>query len=70
MAFLRSWPTVVVRPPAPKWVDLAMLCLLVTIGYVVMHAGVGWGTPIASNVHVGTSPWNLPWYAALSTLRM
>ncbi len=70
MAFLRSWPTAVVRPPAPKWVDLAMLCLLVAIGYVVMHAGVGWGTPIASNVHVGTSPWNLPWYAALSTMRM
>ncbi len=70
MARTQSWPTAILRPPAPKWVDLAMLCLLVAVGYVVTHAGVGWGTPIASNVHVGTSPWNLPWYAALSTLRM
>ncbi|MDE3128447.1 MAG: ABC transporter permease subunit, partial [Gemmatimonadota bacterium] len=70
MAILRSWPTAVVRPSAPKWVDVGMLCLVAAVVYVVTHAGVGWGTPIASNVHVTTSPWDLPWYAALSTLRM
>ncbi len=47
-----------------------MLSFVAAVGYVVTHAGVGWGTPIASNVHVSTSPVNLPWYAALSTLRM
>ena len=70
MARPQPWPTAVLWPPAPKWVDVAMLSLVAAVGYVVIHAGVGWGTPIASNVHVGTSPWNLPWYAALSTLRM
>ncbi len=58
------------RPAAPKWVDVLMLCAVAAVGYGVTHAATRWGQPIASGVQVDLSPWRLPVYAGLSTLRM
>jgi NitT/TauT family transport system permease protein len=58
------------RPRAPRWVDAVMLCVVAGVTYGVMRAAVEWRAPIQSGAAINLSPARLPYYAALSTLRM
>jgi len=56
--------------PTPRWIEALMLCVVAAVAYAVMRAASEWRAPLSPNVHVSLSPWRLPYYAALSTLRM
>lgn len=56
--------------PTPRWVDGLMLAAVAAAAYGIMHAATEWRAPLSPNVHVSLSPWRLPYYAGLSTLRM
>ena len=47
-----------------------MLCLVVAVGYGIMRAASEWRAPLAPGVRVSLAASRLPYYAALSTLRM
>jgi NitT/TauT family transport system permease protein len=54
----------------PRWVDLLLFLVLVAVGYGIVRATSGWREPIPARLEVDLSPWQLPRYAGLSTLRM
>ncbi|HTC25422.1 MAG TPA: ABC transporter permease subunit [Gemmatimonadales bacterium] len=54
----------------PRWVDLLLFLVLVAAGYGIVRATAGWREPIPARLEVDLSPWQLPRYAGLSTLRM
>jgi NitT/TauT family transport system permease protein len=54
----------------PRWVDLVLFLVLVAVGYGIVRATSGWREPIPARLEVDLSPWQLPRYAGLSTLRM
>jgi NitT/TauT family transport system permease protein len=58
------------RTRTPRWVDLLLFMVLVAAGYGVVRATSGWREPIPARLEVDLSPWQLPRYAGLSTLRM
>lgn len=57
-------------PPTPRWVDAIMLCAVAAVAYGIMRAAAEWRAPLSPNVRVSLSARELPYYAALSTLRM
>ncbi len=58
------------RTRTPRWVDLLLFMVLLAAGYGVVRATSGWREPIPARLEVDLSPWQLPRYAGLSTLRM
>jgi NitT/TauT family transport system permease protein len=58
------------RIATPLWVDALMLGLLVAVGFGVMRAALEWRSPLVQGARIDLSPWRLPYYAGLSTLRM
>ena len=58
------------RARTPRWVDLLLFLVLVAVGYGIVRATSGWREPIPARLEVDLSPWQLPRYAGLSTLRM
>jgi len=58
------------RARTPRWVDLLLFLVLVAVGYGIIHATAGWREPIPARLEIDLSPWQLPRYAGLSTLRM
>jgi NitT/TauT family transport system permease protein len=58
------------RTRTPRWVDLLLFGVLVAAGYGIVRATAGWREPIPARLEVDLSPWQLPRYAGLSTLRM
>jgi NitT/TauT family transport system permease protein len=56
--------------PAPRWVDALLLAALAAVGYGVMRAAAEWRAPLSSGTTIDLSLARLPYYAALSTLRM
>ena len=58
------------RIATPHWVDAIMLGLLVAVGFGVMRAALEWRSPLVEGASIDLSPWKLPYYAGLSTLRM
>ncbi len=58
------------RIATPHWVDALMLGLLVAVGFGVMRAALEWRSPLVEGARIDLSPWKLPYYAGLSTLRM
>jgi NitT/TauT family transport system permease protein len=78
MPFFRSIFPVPATPAAagteqvrtPRWVDLLLFLVLVAAGYGIVRATAGWREPIPARLEVDLSPWQLPRYAGLSTLRM
>ncbi len=78
MAFFRLIFPVPATPPVgeaerartPRWVDLLLFMVLLAMGYGIVRATSGWREPIPAKLEVDLSPWQLPRYAGLSTLRM
>lgn len=78
MPFFRSLFPVPATPAAgqaervrtPRWVDLVLFLVLVAVGYGIVRATAGWREPIPPRLDIDLSPWQLPRYAGLSTLRM
>lgn len=58
------------RIATPHWVDALMLGLIVAVGFGVMRAALEWRSPLVEGARIDLSPWKLPYYAGLSTLRM
>ena len=58
------------RVRTPRWVDLILFLMLVALGYGIVRATAGWREPIPPRLDIDLSPWELPRYAGLSTLRM
>src|SRR5512135_1280444 len=58
------------RVRTPRWVDLVLFLVLVAVGYGIVRATAGWRAPIQPRLDIDLSPWQLPRYAGLSTLRM
>src|SRR5512146_1140045 len=58
------------RVRTPRWVDLVLFLVLVAVGYGIVRATAGWRAPIPPRLDIDLSPWQLPRYAGLSTLRM
>jgi NitT/TauT family transport system permease protein len=58
------------RAPTPRWVDLLLFAVIVAIGYGIVRATAEWREPIPPTLAIDLSPWQLPRYAGLSTLRM
>jgi NitT/TauT family transport system permease protein len=58
------------RARTPRWVDLLLFLVLVALGYGIVRATAEWREPIPARLEVDLSPWQLPRYAGLSTLRM
>ena len=58
------------RIATPHWVDALMLGLFVAVGFGVMRAALEWRSPLVEGARIDLSPWKLPYYAGLSTLRM
>src|ERR1700687_3664684 len=58
------------RIATPHWLDALMLGLLVAVGFGVMRAALEWRSPLVEGARIDLSPWKLPYYAGLSTLRM
>lgn len=58
------------RARTPRWVDLVLFLVLVAVGYGIVRATAGWRAPIPPRLDIDLSPWELPRYAGLSTLRM
>ena len=58
------------RVRTPRWVDLVLFLVLVAVGYGIVRATAGWRAPIPPRLDIDLSPWELPRYAGLSTLRM
>ena len=58
------------RTPTPRWVDGVMLCVVAGMAYGIMRAAVEWRAPVAQGPTIDLSAARLPYYAALSTLRM
>ena len=59
-----------VRAPTPRWVDLLLFAAVVAVGYGIVRATAEWREPIPPTLAIDLSPWQLPRYAGLSTLRM
>ena len=57
-------------PATPRWIDALMLCVVAAVAYGIMRAAAEWRAPLSPNVRVSLSARQLPYYAALSTLRM
>jgi len=69
--FPRSTVAKSVPRPRGAWViDLLIVLVLIAIGYGVVRMAARWAAPMTPNVQISSSPWALPGYAALSTLRM
>jgi NitT/TauT family transport system permease protein len=47
-----------------------MLGVVVAVGFGVMRAAIEWRSPLVQGARIDLSPWRLPYYAGLSTLRM
>jgi len=60
----------VVTTPAPRWVELILLCAVAAVTFGVMRAAAEWRAPLSPGFRISLSPLRLPYYAALSTLRM
>jgi NitT/TauT family transport system permease protein len=58
------------RIATPYWVDALMLGVVVAVGFGVMRAAIEWRSPLVQGARIDLSPWRLPYYAGLSTLRM
>ena len=60
----------VVTTPAPRWVEFVLLCAVAAVTFGVMRAAAEWRAPLSPGFRISLSPFRLPYYAALSTLRM
>jgi len=60
----------VVTTPAPRWVEFVLLCAVAAVTFGVMRAAAEWRAPLSPGFSISLSPLKLPYYAALSTLRM
>ena len=60
----------VVTTPAPRWVEFVLLCGVAAVTFGVMRAAAEWRAPLSPGFSISLSPLKLPYYAALSTLRM
>ncbi|HKT08138.1 MAG TPA: ABC transporter permease subunit [Gemmatimonadaceae bacterium] len=60
----------VVTTPAPRWVEFVLLCAVAAVTVGVMRAAAEWRAPLSPGFRISLSPIRLPYYAALSTLRM
>lgn len=60
----------VVTTPAPRWVEFVLLCAVAAVTFGVMRAAAEWRAPLSPGFRISLSPLRLPYYAALSTLRM
>jgi len=60
----------VVTTPAPRWVEFVLLCAVAAVTFGVMRAAAEWRAPLSPGFSISLSPLRLPYYAALSTLRM
>lgn len=60
----------VVTTPAPRWVECVLLCAVAAVTVGVMRAAAEWRAPLSPGFRISLSPIRLPYYAALSTLRM
>jgi NitT/TauT family transport system permease protein len=60
----------VVTTPAPRWVELVLLCAVAAVTFGIARAAAEWRAPLSPAFRISLSPARLPYYAALSTLRM
>ncbi len=60
----------VATTPAPRWVEFVLLCAVAAVTFGVMRAAAEWRAPLSPGFSISLSPLKLPYYAALSTLRM
>jgi NitT/TauT family transport system permease protein len=73
-----SMPPVPATPPVvageraatPRWVDALLFATVVAVGYGVVGAAARWREPLPTRLEIDLSPWRLPLYAGLSTVRM
>ena len=56
--------------PTPRWIDAILLLAIAALGYGVMRAAAEWRAPLSTGMTIDLSLARLPYYAALSTLRM
>ena len=66
----RSPAAPVVTTPAPRWVEFVLLCGVAAVTFGVTRAAAEWRAPLSPGFRISLSPAKLPYYAALSTLRM
>jgi len=66
----RSPAAPVVTTPAPRWVEFVLLCAVAAVTFGVTRAAAEWRAPLSPGFRISLSPAKLPYYAALSTLRM
>ena len=60
----------VVTTPAPRWVEFLLLCAVAAVTFGVTRAAAEWRAPLSPGFRISLAPIRLPYYAALSTLRM
>ncbi|HEX6799273.1 MAG TPA: ABC transporter permease subunit [Ktedonobacterales bacterium] len=53
-----------------RWADVLVVLVLIAAAYGVVAAAMRWAAPLTPSTHISLSPFALPVYAGLSTLRM
>jgi len=55
---------------APLWIDALVFIAFIGLAYGLVGAASRWARPLTPNGSIDLSPWSLPRYAGLSTMRM
>jgi NitT/TauT family transport system permease protein len=59
-----------VRLRAPLWIDAVVFLAFIGLAYGLVGAASRWARPLTPGGSIDLSPWSLPLYAGLSTMRM
>jgi hypothetical protein len=63
-------PKAALRFRSAWWIDALVFIAFIGLAYGLVGAASRWARPLTPSQHIDLSPWSLPQYAGLSTMRM